>query len=252
MIRAFAFTLSALALVAFAGAARADDAEARAVVAKALKAHGGEDLFAKNKAMQSRNKGKMDLPGVGEVEFEQTASSMLPDKFKETVELSIGGQKISVVTIANGDKFSIAANGKDVEVTDGIKDALRGARHMMKVARLAPLLKDKGYELSLIGESKVEGKAGVGVRGSMKDQKDISLFFDKGTHLLAKVEHRMADPTTGNEVNEERLVLEYKKNADGVPMPKRVAVKHDGKAYLEVEVLEITFLEKIDDGEFKK
>jgi hypothetical protein len=37
-----------------------------------------------------------------------------------------------------------------------------------------------------------------------------------------------------------------------VPVPKKVAVKHDGKAFVEVELLEVTFLEKLDDSEFKK
>ena len=42
-------------------------------------------------------------------------------------------------------------------------------------------MKEKGYELSLIGEDKVEGKKVVGVRVSKKDQKDISLYFDAET-----------------------------------------------------------------------
>ena len=252
MVRTFTSLLSALVLVAFASASRADDAEARAIVAKAIKAHGGEDLLVKQKPVQSRSKGKMNLPGVGEVEFDQTVSAMQPDKFKETVEMTIGGQKISVVTIANGDKYSIEANGKAVDITDPIKEALANARYQMKVGRLAPLLKDKGYDLSLIGESKVEGKTTIGVRVTMKGQKDVSLFFDKETSLLAKLECRTVDATTGNEVNEERIILEYKKNADGVPLPKKVAVKHDGKAYVEVEVLEMNYLEKLDESEFKK
>ena len=68
---------------------------------------------------------------------------------------------------------------------------------MLKVARMVPLLKEKGYELSLIGEDKVEGKKVVGVRVTKKDQKDISLFFDKETGLLAKLEYRGADPSNG-------------------------------------------------------
>jgi len=249
MIRAVTFTLSA---VAFASHSRADDAEARAILVKAVKAHGSDEFLSKNKAMQSRNKGKMDIPGVGEVEFEQSVSAMMPDKFKETIELSIGGQKITVITRAFGDKVSIVANGKDVDTTDAIKAALADARHLMKVARVAPVLKEKGFDVSLIGESKVEGKTVIGVRVAMKNQKDVSLYFDKETNLLAKVEHRTSDPMTGNEINEERIILEYKKNADGVPLPKRVKLLRDGKLYLEVEVLEVTFLEKLDDSEFKK
>src|SRR4051794_19263276 len=47
----------------------AADDDAKAIIAKAIKAHGGEETLAKFQAGQARNKGKIDLPGVGEVEF---------------------------------------------------------------------------------------------------------------------------------------------------------------------------------------
>jgi len=70
--------------------------------------------------------------------------------------------------------------------------------------------------------------------------------------LLAKIDHTAIDAMSGNEVPEERIVLAYEKNADGVPVPKKVAVKRDGKTYLEADVLESKQLEKIDDSEFAK
>ncbi|HJZ59636.1 MAG TPA: hypothetical protein VKE74_32120 [Gemmataceae bacterium] len=252
MSRALSPLLSAVVLLASVPGSRAADEDPKAIVAKAIKAHGGEDDLAKYKAAQATNKGKITLPGVGEVEFTQNLSYMLPDKIKDVMELSVGGQKINVVTVANGDKISIEVNGKAIEVPDQAKEALKDARHMMKVARLVPLVREKGYELSLIGEVKVEDKPAIGVRVSAKDQKDINLFFDKETGLLAKLEHRTADPTGGNEVTEERIILEYQKNKDGIPMPKKVVVRHDGKTFIEAEVIEATLLEKLDDSEFTK
>src|SRR5262249_14463776 len=154
----------------------------------------------------------------------------------------------TILTLVNGDKFTIEANGNAVDVPDAAKDALKGVGYMLKVARMVPLLKEKGYELSLIGEDKVEGKKVVGVRVAKKDQKDISLYFDKETGLLAKLEYRGADPSSGMEVNEERIIAEYEKNKDGIPMAKKVIVKHDGKTFLEAEVIEAKFLEKLDDS----
>jgi len=251
MSRWLTASLSAVALAAFAPAVRAADDDPKDIVAKAIKAHGGEDVLGKNQAGQSKNKGKINIPGVGEVDFTQETSFMLPDKFKESMELKIAGQNISLQTLVNGDKATIEVNGKEVDVPDAAKAALKDVGHLLKVGRLVAL-KDKGYELSLIGEDKVEGKKVVGIRVSKKDQKDISLYFDKETHLLAKIEHRSADPTTGNEITEERIVTEYGKNKDGVPVPKKVIVKHDGKQFLEAEVLEVKFLEKLDESEFKK
>src|SRR4051794_10090093 len=108
MFRPLALLAAAGSLAAFAPAARAADNnnEAREVIEKAVKAHGGADM-AKYKATQGKNKGKIDIPGLGETEFTQEVSTMLPDKLKESLEMTIGGQKVSVTTLVNGDKTSI-------------------------------------------------------------------------------------------------------------------------------------------------
>lgn len=246
--------LLALSLCAALGAAhtaRAADDDAKAVLARAIKAHGGEDALTKNKGTISKNKGKINLPGAGEVEFSQETAYMIPDKFKDTMELKVGDQTISILTLVNGDKITIEVNGKEMKTPDEAKTALKEAGHVLEVARLVPL-KDKKYELSIIGEDKVEGKKVIGIRATTKGQKDMSLYFDKETHLLAKLEFRGAEPGTGKEITEERIVTEYGKSKNGVPMPKKVIVKHDGKQFLEAEVVEVTYHEKLDDSVFKK
>jgi hypothetical protein len=243
--------LSAAVALAFASApVRAAD-EPKDILAKAIKAHGGEDVLTKNKAAQLKTKGKIDLPGVGEVDFTQETSYMIPGKFKDTLEFKVAGQNVTVFTLINGDEITLEVNGKAVDAGDKVKDSMKDLVPVIEVGRLVPL-KDKKYELSIIGEDKVEGKKVIGIRASAKDQKDVSIYFDKETGLVAKLEHRMADPATGKEITEERIITEYSKNKVGVPTPKKIIVKHDGKQFLEAEVLEITMLEKIDDSEFKK
>ena len=242
---------SVAALVVVSGGVRAADDDAKAILTKAIKAHGGEEYLTKNKAARMQNKGKLTIPGVGETDFTQDLAYMLPDKLKDTLELTIGGQKISIVTVMNGDKLSIEAAGKAVDITDDIKKALKDAQHMMTVGRMVPLLKDKSYELSIFGEVKVEDKPAIGILVASKGKKDITLFFDKKTNLLAKIEHRTVEAGTGNEIGEERIILEYKIK-DGIPFPKKVLVKHDGKTFLEAEMVESTMLEAIDEAEFKK
>ena len=242
--------LAPLALVLAPAAARAAD-EPKDILAKAIKAHGGEELITKFKAAQSKNKGKITLPGVGDVEFTQEISYMIPDKLRESMELTIAGQAINTLTIVNGDKITLEVNGKAMEVPDQAKTAIKDAGHIMEIARLVTL-KDKKFELSLIGEDKVEGKKVVGVRVSAKDQKDVSVYFDKETGLLAKLEYRGAEPGTGKEVTEERIITEYAKGKNGVPHPKKIVIRHDGKQFLEAEVVELTMHEKLDDDVFKK
>jgi hypothetical protein len=243
--------LSAAALMGLASRGAAADDDPKEIIAKAIKAHGGEETIAKLQAAQIKNKGKIDIPGLGETEFTQEIAYMLPDKLKESFEFQVMGQKVTVNTLVNGETISIEANGMKIDLPDGAKTAIKDAQQMIKVARLVAIVRDKGYELSLIGDVKVEDKDTVGVRVSKKDAKDISLFFDKKTGLLAKLEHRTADQT-GKEITEERIITEYQKNSDGMPQPKKVLVKHDGKNFIEAEVVEIKLFEKLDESEFKK
>src|SRR3569623_1405897 len=114
-------------------------------------------------------------------------------------------------------------------------------------------MRDKAVELSPLGELKVEGEPAVGVRVSTKGQKDLNLYFNKKTGRLAKVERRGTEAATGNEVTEERIILEYRApNKLGIPLPKRVVVKKDGKKFMEAEVVESEQLEKVEDSEFQK
>ena len=209
------FTLSVA--VALAGlvpaAARAAD-EPKDLLEKAIKAHGGEEFLTKNKGTYLKSKGKLDLPGVGETDFTQDTAVMLPDKLRDTLELKVAGQTITIFTLVNGDKVTLEVNGKDTDAGDKVKDAMQGVAHLAEVGRLVPL-RDKKYELSIIGEDKVEGKKVVGVRVTAKDKTDVSLYFDKETGLIAKLEHRTSDPATGKEITEERIVVEYTKNKAG-------------------------------------
>jgi len=251
MFRSLA-TLSAVGILAFGTNVRAADVQPKDVIEKAIKANGGEEALTKNQAGISKGKGKITIPGVGDVEFTQETAHMVPDKFKETIQMSIMGQNISVITVVNGSKFIVEANGTAVDLDDKMKESMGNAGHMLKVSKLVPLIKEKGYELSLIGEDKVEDKPAIGIRVVSKGKKDLNLYFDKETNMLVKIEHRTVDPFTKNEVNEERIITEYGKSKDGLPAPKKVVVKHDGKKFLEIEVSDVEFFEKLDDNEFKK
>jgi hypothetical protein len=91
----------------------------------------------------------------------------------------------------------------------------------------------------------------VGVRVSSKGHKDINLFFDKNSGLLVKVEYRTFDLNSKQEINEERIITEYQ-NKDGLKVAKKAIVNRDGKKYIEAEVLEVKYLDDIDDTQFSK
>src|SRR5262245_55031733 len=78
--------VSALVVLGPLSVAAAADADVKAVLDKAIKAHGGEEAIGKYQATRAVNKGKLTLPGLGEVEFTQEMALMHPDKFRDKLD----------------------------------------------------------------------------------------------------------------------------------------------------------------------
>jgi hypothetical protein len=252
MLRMLVSLLAVTVLLSLVAVPRAAEGDLKAILVRAIKVHGGEEALTKYQAARAKNKGKISVQGM-EIDFTQEVAYMLPDKLKESLEMEIQNQKVNLVTLVNGDKVSIEANGQEVPISDPIKKALEDARLVMKLGRLVSLLKNKDVELAPLGEIKVEDKPAVGVLAKIKGKKDFNLYFSKETGLLVKVEYRTVEATTGKEITEERIIQEYnQKSKERIAVPKKILVKRDGANFLESEVVEMQFFEKIDDSEFKK
>jgi hypothetical protein len=244
MRKLLSLSLSAAFLLGFTLGAAA--AEPREIIDKAIKAHGGAEKLGQ-KAERIKTKGRLEI--MGGLAFTSEAAFQLPDKFKETVELNINGQNFTVVTGYNGKDAWITTNGQAVPLP-GLKDEFKEAANAMQVGKLI-YLKDKKYELSPLGEVNVNEKPAEGVKVTAKGQRDINLYFDKKSGLLVKVEHQVHDFMANQDVNEERIILEYM-DQDGNKVPKKVLINRDGKKYLEAEVIEVKELDEIDSSEFAK
>jgi outer membrane lipoprotein-sorting protein len=234
--------LSALAQPGWA----AED-EAAKIIDKAVKAHFPKGLDVKNTGSQIKTKGKLHIMGL-DLEFNQEVSIQAPDKFKEVMAMTVMGNNVVVTSVYNGKEAWIRAGDTDVPVNDEILAEFKEASYVMGLVQGA-LLKDKSLKVSVVGEAKVKDKPALGVMISRKGNKDVTVYFDKETGLIAKVEMRRRDLMAGQEVNEERIIAEYQE-VDGRKMAKKVEVLRDGKAFLEAEVIEVKLVEKLDDSEF--
>lgn len=245
------FLVAALAVALVPAFARAAD-EPKEVVTKAVKAHGGEAFLKKYAAVASNEKGKIDLPGIGEVDFTSETAYMLPNKFKQVLSFTVMNQDAIMTIKMLGDEAfgEMAIAGMKIDLTKDLKETLKDVPHQLQVAALYPLL-DKEYSLGAFGEEKVNDKPAIGITVSKKGQKDVTLFFDKDTYLLVRMDSRTAGPS-GAEVNETRIFEEYAKTKDGIPYPKKVLVKHDDKKFIYAETTELQFAEKLPDADFKK
>jgi len=240
-------TASTCFLLVAVRAPAADD-DAKAVIEKAIKAHGGADRLTKFQASKTKSKGNIEL--AGGITFTSDSAVQYPDKFKETVDLEVAGNKVTVVTVYDGKKGWTSINGETKEMDEKTLDAMKEVLHDMQIMRMA-FTRDKKCEFSPLGEIKVNDQPAIGVKVSAKDHKEVNLYFDKKTGLLAKMEHQTIDQMTGKEVAEERIVTEYQE-IDKVQVAKKVVFNREGKKFLEVEITDLKSLEKLGDEEFGK
>jgi hypothetical protein len=239
--------LSLVALGLVAGRGAADDA--KAVVEKAIKAHGGEEKLTKYKAAKVKAKGTLQLMGT-DIEFTADASTMFPDRYREEIKMDIMGNKLEIVQVFDGKKGWVSTQGMTMEVQGAQLDELKDQAYGNYLESLVPLVKEKQFELTLLDETKVDGKAAVGVKVASKGHKDIKMYFNKESGLLVKTEHKAVDPGM-QEVEAETYYRDYK-DVSGTKQAMKQLVKHDGKKFLEAEVTEIKLMEKIDASTFEK
>jgi hypothetical protein len=230
---------------------RADDeADMKALIEKAIKAHGGAEKLTKHKTVQIKIKGKVYAVMCG-LEYTGEMSVQLPGQVRSDISFTIMGMNFTVIQALNGDKGWTSINGK---VDDLSKEAIAEAKEGMYfqwVASLYPLT-EKEFTFAPLGESKVGDKEAVGVKVSRKDHRDMNLYFDKKTNLLLKIEHQAKDVMAGTaEFNQETFYEDYKE-ADGMQRANKILIKRDGKDYVDAETTEYKALDKLDDKEFDK
>jgi hypothetical protein len=232
-------------------AARADDQKDLSdLVAKAVKAHGGADNIAKAKIIIMKGKGK--FYGINEdgIPYGGTWSIQDPDRIRVEIEGEVMGQKFKFV---HGFDKDTGWTLMDDKVQDDSKEQVAETKETMHAGRLARLigLNDKECKLSAVGESKVNDRPAIGVRVECKGYQDVSLFFDKETNQLVKMERRATDVQMNKEFTEETLYGDFKK-VNGVLVSHKQTIKRDGKVYVENETTEFEVKDKLDDKLFKK
>lgn len=242
------FVLFGLAL-ALPGVGVADDAASRALVEKAIDAHGGEKQLAKFKGATSKLKGTIQVNGAA-VEFTGDLASQDANQMRINISFVLDGQSISFTSVLNRDQGWLKINNDTVDMPAEQLAESKEQAYSGWVATLLPL-KDKAFMLAPFGEIEIAGRKAVGVNVAREGRRPINLFFDKETSRLVRTESRVRDDATGQEVTEEATYSDYKL-IEGTQHPMKITVKRDGKPHADVEVTEIKLAEKLDDSVFAK
>lgn len=217
-----------------------------ALIEKSIQAHGGEQNLAKLKTASVKARGTYSLSA--EIAVTMETVYQLPGRFKKIEELELAGNKVTVITVLNGNKGWANAKGQTTELDAKLVTELKEGINHIRVMSLTPL-RDKPFQLSPLGEMKVNGRPALGIKVAVGGYRDIKVYFDKQTGLIAKLERRAS--FAGKEGTMEITFLDYQEY-DGLKYPKKATVHADGKKLLEYETTELKFLDKVADNTFAK
>jgi hypothetical protein len=243
-------TCAVCALVVLAGPGRSgDDKDLRAIINKAVAAHGGEANLAKYPAQTMKFNGKFH--GMGDpIDFTMDIAFQ-KKQFRFGMDMKVMGFDLKIISALNGDKGWNKVNDEVKDMPAEEVTEHKEQMHIDKVISLLPL-KSKDYKLSSLGDVKVGDQPAVGVRVSRDGHRDVNLFFDQAKGRLVKSEYIVKDFQAGaKEVNQANFYSEYKE-FQGTRHPTRVSIERDGKKYVDAQMTEIQLLEKLDDSMFDR
>jgi hypothetical protein len=218
----------------------------RQIIERAIEAQGGEKQVAKLlKPWRAKIKGKS---GAIEITGEILHDSL--DKGRITTTLH-GWIPVEVVAVTNGDHawqriagFTREATGKD------LKEMKDGGFRSRKVRFLLPILREPGITLSPLPDTTVSDQPARGVRVQAKGHRDVDIYFNKESGLLAKIESRLM-PTGKPVIVLEQILSDYR-DFDGLKLATKFTKYENHKLTSVEEFVDLTFVDHIDEREFEK
>jgi hypothetical protein len=242
---------NALLVVAFSCALpgqAGEKEEAQALLESAIKAHGGPDKLAKASKMIRKGTGVLSALGK-DMPFNDDLQAILPDRLHFRVEAGNAPNIAKLAFVINKDKGWQESGNLVSDLPDErVKEMLEEA-HVLEAMTLLPLQKDTGNQFSLLGAEKVNDAPAAGILVKNKAHADLKLYFDKKSHLLAKIARHAKEG--GLDVAKEYLYSEYKE-VDGIQMPFKIVEKINGRKYTELNVGSFKFPDSIDAAVFKQ
>jgi outer membrane lipoprotein-sorting protein len=238
-------------------------AEAEAILNKAMKVLGGEDKLTKLNTFVVKSREKTTVSGVEKQSIESTHSYEFPDKMRFEYKAQAPRMKgaLEGVQVFNGEHAWCFTGGTTIELPN---DHLMYFRHYPFhefPVRLLPLLKGKDYKLTLVGDAKVEERRATVIMASREGAVDMKYFFDKDSGLLLKQEYlytrsedsgdpQRASPDDPKAMKVEILYEEYKESG-GIKYPSRSVRLENGETRVG-EITEFKIVEKFDEKTFAK
>lgn len=244
-----------LLVLMFAGPAQAGESP-RAVIERAIAAHGGQARLGAVRADKVKLKGTLHV-GSASLPFTNDLTVQLPGQYKSVVTIDENGRSRTVVHILDQDRATVLLDDQPQPIAGVHLTQLKQTLQLDSAMRLVPLLSDPVFTLRSLPEVRYNGQGPgtgqqviTGVRVQGKSQRDLDLYFDKPSGLLVKSVHRLDGPG-GKDVVQEAYYGDYREMG-GFRRPGKVIVFRDGKKVMEAQLIDARRFDRIDPSEFTR
>jgi hypothetical protein len=232
--------------------------QARAIIDKAIQAHGGADKLSQFNAVSAKWVGKHRIENEHYGDAVRVVTYEMPaDKIRFDFEVeNPKGSNFAFARVVNGKKGWQGSDRRTRDLNEAEVTQIVDKMYAHWLASVVPLkdvvlLKDNGFEFSVFGNVPADGKDAVGVLVSCKGRPDVILFFDKETGLVIKSERRAKDAATNREYTAESIYRDHKA-FQGVMWPTIRLDRRDGQDLEEnsgrFELSEFQALDKLEES----
>jgi hypothetical protein len=224
--------------------AAVDDADATAILARAMKALGGEDRLGKIEAATWKARGKTTFRDDEARDFNGLTTFQGLDRFRSEIEVEFRDKTtLKLLAVLNGDRAWHSVGELTLFPNDAVARLKRRAYLTVVPVTLAPL-KGPGFKVAAAGEEHVGGRPAAVLKVTGPDGRDLTLSFDKESGLPVKAVGKVFT-LDGREITQETTYGDYK-DFGGIKVATRLGVKSDGKPGGTWEIAEFQVLDKVD------
>jgi hypothetical protein len=225
-----------------------ENTAARALLDRAIVAHGGLERLSAQPARTWKGKGTFHTTH-GNIPFVVDGARQGIDQMFMSLESTDPESHYSRKVVLSGEKGWVRLNGRLNELGGDAMEEERKRGYSNWLTSLYPL-RDADFELSRLPDIVVEDRAAVGLLVRHAGRREVRMYFDAETYLLVKREAVVHDVEHGGKGVIEEVLFGGYVNLRGVRHSTKIKVYWDGKLRYEVELTEQTRKAKLDDAVF--
>ena len=224
--------------------------DARELVEKAIRAHGGEENVARLQSVRIKVEGEAELaPGQPAVPLVVEDVWQMPDRYKTTSRTTLSGQAFTQTLCINETGGWAQVNGQVQPLPDAGLKEMKEQKWAEDMDRLLPL-RDKSLKIIQIEDSALDNRPVAGIKVEAPDHRAVRLYFDKESGLLVKREQEVL----GNDgaMTLQSVVFSDFAVKDGVKHWTKISAYRNGKRFIAATLKELQIGKPIEPNEFQQ